>query len=372
MSRMDPYEVLGVSRDASQDDVKSAFRKLARQYHPDVNPGKPEAEEKFKEVNAAYSILSDPEKRARFDRTGSAEDIPTDPFAGGMRMDFGDLFDAFFGGGGSGGRSRSGGRDGDDLQVEARITYREVLEGSEHRLSYRRFGRCDGCGGSGAAEGTSPERCGTCRGSGSVNRVQNTFIGQIRTSSPCPTCKATGQVIAHKCTVCSGRGVKLVEEDRTVQIPPGIESGTRIRVQGAGHDGVGGGSTGDLYVLVLVQQHPRFERDGTHVHARLDLTFAQAAMGDEIEFEGLEGPVPVRIEPGIQPGEEIRVRGQGLPRLHGGNRGELVLHTTIVVPKKLSEAQAKLLREFAELSGERVPKQGDGGFLGGLFRGKRK
>ena len=369
---MDPYDVLGVSRDASQDDIKSAFRKLARQYHPDVNPGKPEAEEKFKEVNSAYAVLSDPEKRARFDRTGSADEVPTDPFAGGMRMDFGDLFDAFFGGGVSGTRSRAGGRDGEDLQVEAHITYREVLEGSEHRLTYRRFARCGECGGSGAAPGTSPDRCPTCHGSGSVNRVQNTFIGQIRTSSPCPTCKATGEVIASKCSGCAGRGLRLTEEDRTVNIPPGIESGTSIRVQDYGHDGTGAGSPGDLYVLVLVKEDSRFERENTHLHARLELTFAQAALGDEIEFTGLEGPVPVRIEPGTQPGQQVRVRGQGLPKLHGGNRGDLVLHTTIKVPKKLGQAQAKLLREFAELSGEPVPKPEDVGFLGSLFRGKRK
>ncbi len=369
MQTRDPYEVLGVSRDAGADEIKSAYRRLARRYHPDVNGGDAEAEEKFKEVGQAYSVLSDPESRARFDRFGTVEDVPSDPF-GGMGG-FGDIFEVFFGGmGGSRGR-RSAAIDGDDLRVDLEITLEEVLSGVEKEVTVSRLAECEACGGTGGEGGAPPEPCAQCQGAGVVGQVRNTFMGQVRTSSPCPTCRGAGFQVKTPCDPCSGHGVVPEEATVRVRIPAGIDSGQTIHIPGQGSDGVRGGRPGDLYAVVHVRADARFVRQGPTLYCELPLTYAQAALGDGFEIDGLTGPIAVEIPAGSQPGQKITIRGQGLPQLHGSRRGDLILGLTVEVPKKLTEAEAKLLREFAELRGERLPKGESGSMLGGLFRKKK-
>lgn len=372
----DPYEVLGVSRSATAEEIKTAYRKLARQYHPDVNPNNPEAGEKFKEINEAYQILSDTEKKARFDQFGVTEDQPMGPGgAGGTYFggDVNDIFEAFFGSMGGGGRSgrRSNVRDGEDIRAEAIINLLDVLKGAEHEVRYRRAIRCRTCGGSGGKGGSKPKSCSHCGGSGQVSRVQQTFIGSVRTATPCPVCQGTGEVIEDPCSTCRGRKLEIAEESVTVSIPAGVDTGSTLRVTGKGSDGVGGGYPGDLYVVVTVAEDRRFVRDGTTLYTRCELTFAQAVLGDTVEIQGLDGLLEVPISSGTQPGEQFKIKGEGLPRLHGGNRGDLIVQTTVRVPKKITETQAKLLREFAELGDEVVPKGEDGGFFGKLFKGKK-
>lgn len=374
MAARDPYEVLGVSRSASADEIKSAYRKLARKFHPDVNPNNTEAEEQFKEIGQAYGILSDPEKKARFDQFGVTEDQPG-PGAGGGDFfgggGFGDIFDAFFGGASTGRPRRPGVRDGDDLRVEADIELIDVLKGAEKRVDFRRARRCGDCSGSGMKGGAKPKTCTACGGAGQVTRIQQTFIGSVRTSAPCSACQGAGEVVDDPCPKCRGRKLEIAEDSVVINIPPGVDNGSRLRVTGRGSEGLGGGATGDLYVDLMVRDHPRFQRDGMTLFTKLDLTFAQAALGDKVDIETLEETYEFDIPKGTQPGQEFRLRGHGLPRLNGGQRGDLVVYVTIKVPKKVSPEQAKLLREFAELGDEPVPKGDDGGLFGKLFKGKK-
>jgi molecular chaperone DnaJ len=373
MPSRDPYDVLGVSRSATPDEVKAAYRRLARQHHPDVNPGNPESEEKFKEVSEAYQILSDPEKRARFDQFGTADEQQVggggDFFgAGGVS----DIFDAFFGGMAGSGRSRRPGvRDGEDARAEVHVTLLDVLKGVEKEIRYRRAVRCRDCGGFGGRGGAKPKTCQQCRGTGQVSRIQQTFIGSVRTSTPCPVCQGSGEVIEDPCPTCRGRRLEVVDDTVTLNIPPGVDNGSTLRAGGKGSEGLGGGVTGDLYVVVEVEEDKRFVREGTTLYQRLDLTFAQAALGDSADVDGLEGLLTINIPAGTQPGEQFRIKGEGLPRLQSTARGDLIIQTTIRVPKKVSEAQAKLLREFAELGDEPLPKGDEGGFFGKLFKGKK-
>jgi molecular chaperone DnaJ len=366
----DLYQILGVSRDASADDIKSAYRKLAKQYHPDVNPGDPTAEEKFKEVSAAYDVLSDPAKRARYDQTGRVEEPMGGPGAADFfqNVGFGDLFEAFFGQTGP----RSTAVDGDDLRAEIQIELKDVLGPSERTLTYRRLAACETCGGTGAAGGTRPERCRNCDGRGSVQRVQQTMLGSIRTSTPCPVCQGAGQVIADPCRTCQGRGITAKTETLTVTIPAGVDDGNTLRVVGKGSDGIRGGQPGDLFVIVRVAEHERFERDGQDLHVECALTFTQAVLGDQFELEGLSGPIEVTVPAGTQPNDQVRIKGEGLPRLNGGSRGSLFVHFTIAVPKKVTDEEAALLKQFSALRGEKEIVGDTGGFLGGLFGKKRR
>lgn len=366
---MDPYAVLGVSKSASQDEIKSAYRRLARQNHPDVNPGNPEAEEKFKEISQAYAILSDPQKRTRYDQTGSADEQfagQGDFFAGGG---FGDLFEAFFG---AGGRVEQN-NNGDDLRASASISLADVLTGTERTVSYRRSATCESCDGLGTADKSQPAKCVACAGTGVVTSVKQTFIGAVRTQAPCGRCRGTGQLIENPCSKCHGEGVRPESTEVTVEIPAGIETGQTLRVSGRGSDGVRGGQTGDLYVTVNVKQDPKFVRQGTSLSTQIDVTFAQAAIGDQIEIEGIAGKLEVNLEQGTQPGDVLRIKGEGLPRLHGGNRGDLFITVDVAVPKKLSEAEEALLKEFAELRGEPIPQGAQkGGIFANLFKSKGK
>lgn len=376
----DPYAVLGVSRDASADDIKSAYRRLARKFHPDVNPDDPTAEEKFKEVGEAYSILSDPERRQRFDQYGVTDDSGMGG-GGGYgpgpgAADFGDLFEAFFGGmGGMGGGQANFSRDGDDLRADVSISLRDVLTGCEKPIKVKRTTPCTHCSGTGGEPGSEIKTCDTCNGQGAVRRIANTFLGSVTTTTTCPTCRGTGKKIEKPCSKCQGKKVTVETADLTVNIPAGVQHGTTLRVSGQGGAGIDGGQPGDLYVVVAVARDARFERDDIHLYAPLDITFAQAAMGDQIEAEALDGTVKISIPRGSQPQAEVRIKGRGLPRLRGGARGDLIYVLRVQVPKDLSQERAELLRKFAELGNERIPEgdgQGGGGFLGGLFGKKKK
>ncbi len=368
----DPYEVLGVAKDATADDIKSAFRRLARQHHPDVNPDNPQAEETFKEIGNAYAILSDPEKKARFDQFGAVEEQPGGFYQGGS---FSDLFDMFFGGGGGG---FSGGgdprrADGEDVRADIEIGLAEVVAGAEREVRYRRYVRCTTCAGSGAADGSAPERCSKCGGTGAVRQVRETFIGTMTTSATCSQCRGAGTIIKNPCASCRGQGLVAAEATGTVTIPPGVRSGSTLHLPGRGSESAGYGRPGDLYVVIDVREDPRFERNGQELHAHLELTFAQAALGDEIVIEGVDSEFDLEVPAGTQPGTILTLRGGGLPGLHGGRRGDLHLHTTIRVPEKVTEAEAEIIRELADMRGERIPKppENQGGLLGGLFKKKK-
>ncbi len=378
MSVADPYALLEVSRDASADEIKSSYRKLARKYHPDVNPDNPEAEEKFKELSQAYAILSDPEKKAQFDRFGSVEDIPSGADFS-SQVDLSDLFDAFFGGsggfgGGGGARRRSNGVDGEDLRADASISLIDVLTGSDYPISYKRMAKCGTCNGSRAAEGSSPKTCESCHGQGSVTKVQDTFIGRVQTSTTCPACRGEGKIIENPCGNCNGRGLEVVEDEVSIKIPPGIEDGMTLRISGKGSDGLGAGVPGDLYVMLHVEADERFSRQGENLYTDINLTYPQVALGDRVTVEGLTDEIELEVKPGTQPGHEFRLKGEGLPRLHGGARGSLYARVNLAVPKKSNDAEGELLREYARETGGPIPQEPSGGILDGIFgkKGKKK
>lgn len=370
----DPYDVLGVSRNATAEEIKSAYRKLARQHHPDVNPNDPSAEEKFKEIGQAYAVLGDPEKRAKFDQFGVTDDQQGGFYQGGAGG-FGDLFDFFFSnmGGAPGGGRRTSGRDGEDLRATVAITLDDVVTGVHKDVTFTKPTRCTSCTGTGVEGGGKPETCDRCQGSGSITQVKQTFIGQVRTSTPCSQCRGQGTMIKNPCQSC--RGVGLTPEDKTIglDVPPGVSDGLAIHYSGQGGDPVGIGAPGDLYVVVQVKADPRFERHGIDLVTNLVMTYAQAAMGDEVTIQGVDQDFDIEIPPGTQPGQILTIKGAGLPPLHGGRRGDIHLQTTIKVPAKLSDAQVELLKQLAEVSGEPVPKgpADDGGILGGLFKKKK-
>lgn len=369
MADRDLYEVLGVSRDASQDELKAAYRKLARAHHPDVNPNDPQAEERFKEISQAYSVLSDPQQRANYDRFGTVEGPGpgADFFAGGG---LGDIFDMFFNQG-AGARRRVVGRDGDDVRVELRITLKDVLQGKDEQIRYRRAARCEECGGEGSEPGHPAETCRLCSGSGVVERVQSTFIGQVRTQASCPECRGEGKIITHRCRRCGGKRLMPKEEQLTVKVPPGVDTGSTLHFGGMGGEGLGAGADGDLYVALTVEDDARFVRDGRDLHSAVELTFAQAALGDQLEIDGVDQTLPLDIPPGTQPGAVFRLRNAGLPPLHGGPRGDMFVEAHVLIPTNLTEAEEGLIRQLAELRGEQAAKGGGAGLLGSLFR-KRK
>lgn len=366
----DPYEVLGVSRDATADEIKSAFRRLAREHHPDVNQGNPEAEERFKEIGIAYDILSDADKKARYDQFGTAEEIPTGNFQN--FGDFADIFQMFFGNMAGGQSRRNMGRDGDDLRADAQISLKDVITGVSKEIKYRREVKCSECGGKGTESGTEPDTCSQCGGSGMVGRMQQTIFGTVQTSTTCPTCRGNGTVIKKPCKKCNGRRLVAEEASTQVDIPAGIESGTRIQIPGKGSEGYGAGITGSLYVFVDVTDDEKFERHGQDVATRLKLTYAQAVLGDEISIEGIDQDYDVDVPAGTQPGEYLHIQGAGLPPLHGGRRGDLILVVSIDIPEKLNDAQVEQVKKLAEAFGEPIPKGSKGGgLLGGLFKKKR-
>lgn len=344
-AKRDYYEVLGVSRNATQEEIKKAYRRLALQYHPDKNPGNKEAEEKFKEAAEAYAVLSDPEKRAHYDRFGHAG-VGEQPFTGfspDIFADFADILGSFFGFEGIfGRRTATGPQRGADLRTVVRISFEEMASGVEKVLHIPREENCPTCGGTGAAPGSRPVTCSVCGGRGQV-RLHQGFFSLVRT---CPQCDGSGRVIASPCNECHGSGRVERRKEVRFSIPAGVESGTRLRLVGQGEEGVRGGPPGDLYVQIEVEPHDVFVRQGADIHVEVEISAFLAALGGDIQVPTLSGAETVRLPEGSQPGDTVVLRGQGLPRVGRGGRGDLVAHLKVVVPKKLSAKQRELLRQL--------------------------
>jgi molecular chaperone DnaJ len=351
----DFYEVLGVPRAATDTELKKAYRQLARKYHPDTNPDDPEAEERFKEIAVAYEALSDPEKRALYDRYGAdglrAGGPASDPFGGGLS----DLFDAFFGGSPFGGaRSQSGPRRGADLEAIADIAFETAVFGGDASVTVQTIVGCETCHSTGAAPGTEAVRCADCQGTGQVRRVRQSILGQMVTASACSRCGGTGETIPTPCQTCRGEGRVRDSRTLTIEVPAGVDHGATLRLTGRGAAGPRGGPSGDLYVHLRVQPHERFERRGDDLWLPLRVGVAQAALGATIEIETLEGDEKVTLPAGTQTGRTFSFRGKGVPRLQGRGRGDLNVEVVVETPTELSDEEAELLRRFAELRGEAV------------------
>lgn len=352
-TKRDYYEVLEVPRSASADEIKRAYRRLARQYHPDVNK-EPDAEAKFKEINEAYEVLSNDEKRSAYDRFGHAG---TQGGFGGFGAGFGDIssiFDDLFTGMGMGGgrASQRGPRRGADLRVGITLTFEEAVFGCEKEVEVPRAETCQHCFGSGAEPGTSPLRCPQCNGTGEVQRRQQSIFGTILTSSTCPRCNGTGEVITTPCTECKGRKQVQVTRRLTVAVPPGVDDGTQIRLAGEGNQGMAGGPAGNLYVALTVQPHPLFRRSDNDILLDLPINIAQAALGADLEVLTLDGPTTISIPPGTQSGRTFRIKGKGVPYLRQKDRrGDQIVTVRVVVPTKLTARQKKLLQELGETLG---------------------
>ncbi|MGG1635841.1 molecular chaperone DnaJ [Paenibacillus sp. FSL A5-0031] len=353
-SKRDYYEVLGVGKDASADDIKKSYRQLARQYHPDVNKAA-DAETKFKEVKEAYDVLSDDGKRSTYDRFGHVD--PNQGMGGGGGADFGggfgDIFDMFFGGGG-GRRDPNAPQRGNDLQYTMTVEFKEAVFGKETEITIPRTETCDTCHGDGAKPGTKPESCSVCKGSGQQEVVQNTPFGRMVNRRACTNCSGTGRVIKDKCTTCHGAGKVKRQRKINIRIPAGVDDGAQIRMSGEGEGGLRGGPAGDLYIVIRVKPHEFFEREGDDIYCEVPLTFVQAALGDEIEIPTLTEKVKLKVPAGTQTGTYFRLKGKGVPKLRGYGQGDQHVKVTIVTPTSLTDDQKDLLRQFGGLSGDSV------------------
>lgn len=353
-NKRDYYEVLGVPKTASTEEIKKAYRKLAKECHPDLHPNDKDAEARFKELNEANEVLSDPDKRARYDQFGM--DGPQNPFGGGAGFDFsgfggmggmGDILDQLFGTGmGGSARQRNAARAGDDLQYELKISFEEAAKGCEKSFDFMREEVCDVCHGSGAKPGTQPKTCPTCKGTGQV-RTQGGFMVYART---CSTCGGTGKIVTDKCESCGGAGYKRLRRTARVRIPAGIDNGNHVVLTGQGGPGVNGGPAGDLVVFISVRPHKLFKRNGTTLLLDMPISFTQAALGADIQVPTLDGTVQYHIPEGTQSETEFRIRGQGLPRVGSSLKGDLVVHVKVEVPKRMTEKQKELLRQFDAIS----------------------
>jgi len=354
MAKRDYYEVLGVSRNASVDEIKKAYRKLARQYHPDANPDNPEAEARFKEISEAYVILCDPEKRASYDRFGHAG-VNGQDFGGfggfGDMGGLGDIFEMFFGGGA---RRRTGPERGPDIRTDMEIALKEAAFGLERDIKVPRTETCSTCGGTGAAAGARSGKCTACDGAGQMQFAQSTPFGRIVQSRICDRCRGTGRVIEKPCPTCHGAGQVRKSRSIKVKVPPGVDSGARLRVAGEGEAGLRGGPPGDLYVYIHVKAHRIFKREGDDLICDVPISFAQAALGDVLEVPTLEGTASLRIPEGTQTGTVFRLKGKGIPHVSGYGRGDQHVRVKVVTPDKLTEKQKELLKEFARLGGEQL------------------
>ncbi len=360
----DYYALLGVPRTANSDELKKAYRKRARELHPDANPGDAVAEEQFKKVAQAYEVLSDADTRARYDRFGeqgvggAGGPNMGDMFGGGG---LGDLFDAFFGGGGGGsgpfgggGRGPAGPPRGQDLEVVADVAFEQAVFGATVPVTLRTALRCDDCGGTGAGEGTKPVTCSECNGRGQVQRVRQSMLGQMVTSSACQKCSGLGQVIVTPCPKCAGEGRIVSEKTYQVDVPAGVDTGSTLRLTGRGAVGPRGGSTGDLYVHIRVAAHERYRRENDDLLTDLPVSIAQASLGAKYLLPTLDGEEEILVPAGTQPGREFVLRQRGVPRLQGRGRGDLRVRVQVQVPTKLSESEVELLKKFAESRGEEV------------------
>ncbi len=356
--KRDYYEVLGLSKGASDDEIKKAYRKLAKKYHPDLNPGDAEAEKCFKEVNEAYSVLSDSDKKAKYDQYGHAAFDPGmgggGQGFGGFNMDFdvGDIFSSFFGGG-SGARRKNGPTQGADREARVTLTFEEAAFGAKKDVIYNRVEKCQKCSGTGAAEGTSPKTCSKCGGSGTVRVQQRTPFGMMQSTRPCDDCRGSGKIIEKPCSECRGTGSSVKRKTFEIEIPAGIDDGQVITLRGQGDCGKNGGPSGDVYVTVRVKEHSVFTRDGADIFCDVPITFAEAALGAVIKVPTLEGDTDYEIPEGTQTGTKFTLREKGMPYINSKRKGNLTFKVVVDVPKNLSAKQKDLLRDFANSCGEK-------------------
>ena len=374
----DYYQILGVSRDADKDELKRAYRRLARQYHPDVNK-ESGAEEKFKEINRAYEVLSEPETRARYDRFGEAG---VGGAAGASGFDYGDMggfadiFETIFSGFGGGGmgtgtqaRRRSGPTRGDDLRLDLKLDFREAVFGGEKQIKIPHLESCSTCNGTGAKPGTGVSTCGTCSGSGQVRRATRTPFGSFAQVSVCPTCNGRGQVIEEKCSTCHGAGRQQETKKLKITIPPGVDNGTRLRVSGEGDAGMRNGTAGDLYVYLFVESDNQFTREGINIKSEITVSYLQAILGCRLEVDTVDGKEEITIPAGTQPGTILTLENKGVPKL--GNpvsRGNHLITIKVNIPTRINAEEKELLEKLAKIRGEATGKGGLEGFLGGLFQ----
>ena len=372
MAKRDYYEVLGVQRGADKTVIKKAYRKLAIKYHPDKNPDNKEAEDKFKEAAEAYEILSDDDKRARYDRFGHAgvNGNSGGGFQGGMTMEeifrnFGDIFgdggspfDQFFGGrGGGGGGRRATGQRGSNLRIKVALSLEEIAQGVTKKIKVKRQVKCDTCNGSGAKDSSSVQTCQTCRGSGLVRQVRSTFLGQMQTTTTCPTCNGSGQTVTANCPKCKGDGRMYDEDTIEIQIPAGVEGGMQLSMRGKGNAGMRGGPAGDLLISIEEKSHKDFQRDGDHIIHELYINFADAALGTSIEVPTLTGKVKIKVPAGTQAGKIFRLKGKGLPALQSYGTGDQLIHINVWTPKKLNNEERAVLEKMREFENFK-PKPG--------------
>ncbi len=378
-AKRDYYEVLGVAKGASEDEIKKAYRSLARKYHPDHNPGDKEAEERFKEIGEAYEVLKDPQKRAAYDRfghaaTGPGAGRPGGPGWGGFGgpggqggqgdfswfgdmggfQGFDDIFNMFFGGGLGRQQRARGPQRGADLRYDMEISLEEAASGLEREMDVPRIVDCPICGGSGARPGTKPERCPECGGSGQVRNVRSTPLGQMVTMTTCPRCEGRGRIVREPCAECDGLGKVRRNHHIVLSVPPGVDTGTRLRIGEAGQPGTQGGPAGDLYVYIHVKPHKVFERDGDDLHLERKVGIAQAALGAELSVPTLDGEAVLKVPPGTQSGTRLRLRGKGMPRLRRGGTGDLIVHVHVEIPTRLSKKEQEILAAYAAERGESV------------------
>lgn len=374
--KRDYYEVLGVAKTASEDEIKSAYRKLAKKYHPDLNPGNAEAEAKFKEVNEAYGVLSDADKRAKYDQYGTAD--PQAGFGGGgfsggfggfggggFSGGFEDIFENIFGGFTGSRRSNNAPEQGRDLRVDMELTFEEAAFGAKKEINLTREESCDECGGSGAAKGTTAEVCQACHGSGQVRTTQNTVFGSFSSTQQCTACHGTGRIIRTPCKKCGGKGRIRRARRISINVPAGIDNGQAITLRGEGEQGKRGGAAGDLYVYFSVKPHKLFKRRGNDIYLEVAVSFANAALGAEITVPTLEDSIKYKIPEGTQPGTVFRIRGKGIKRLGGNDRGDMYITVGVEIPRRLSSKQKELLRAFDDSVTGNEPQEKKRGIFGG-------
>lgn len=363
MSKRDYYEVLGVSKDASKDEIKKAYRKLARKYHPDVN-NEDGAADKFKEAKEAYEVLGDEQKRPQYDQFGHAGTQGGQGGFGGAEDfgGFGDIFDMFFGGGGRR-RDPNAPRQGADLQYTMTLGFEEAVFGKDTDIEIPKEENCDTCDGSGAKPGTKPETCSHCNGTGQLNVEQNTPFGRVVNRRVCNHCQGTGKIIPEKCNTCGGTGKVKQRKKIHLNIPAGIDEGQQIRVPGQGEPGVNGGPAGDLYVVMQVQTHEFYEREGDNIYCEMPITFTQAGLGDEVEIPTVHGKVKLKVPAATQNGKMFRLKGKGVPNVRGYGHGDQHVMIRVVTPTNLTDRQKELLREFNEISGDQPTDEQHGTFF---------